>query len=180
MKRTLILVLCFVLALGMLTMASAENVVIEAVPNEGQFEGEELTILVSAGWMDHRYDDTIARFEETYGVTVDLQSLPADQYFDKMTSALDTGTCADVFWTQSNPAGMLVSMIGDPEGRCIDFTGAEWQNVMPEARQAACIRGRQALRPAAVAQQPRIRHGLQQDSVRGAGHYGSAHHLRGA
>ena len=30
-------------------------------------------------------------------------------------------------------------MIGDPEGRCIDFTGAEWQNVMPEARQAACI-----------------------------------------
>ena len=138
MKKLLCVVLCLMLALS-LVAASAENVVVEAVPNEGQFEGQELSILVSAGWMDNRYDDTIARFEETYGVTVDLQSLPADQYFDKLTSALDTGTCADVFWTQSNPAGMLVSMIGDPEGRCIDFTGAEWQNVMPEARQAACI-----------------------------------------
>ena len=118
MKKLLCVVLCLMLALS-LVAASAENVVVEAVPNEGQFEGQELSILVSAGWMDNRYDDTIARFEETYGVTVDLQSLPADQYFDKLTSALDTGTCADVFWTQSNPAGMLVSMIGDPEGRSI-------------------------------------------------------------
>ena len=138
MKKLLCVVLCLMLAMS-LVAATAENVVIEAVPNEGQFEGQELSILVSAGWMDNRYDETIARFEETYGVTVDLQTLPADQYFNVLTSDLDNGTCPDVFWTQSNPAGMLVSMIGDPENRCIDFTGAEWQNVMPEARQAACI-----------------------------------------
>ena len=29
------------------------------------FAGEELSILVSSGWMDNRYDETIARFEET-------------------------------------------------------------------------------------------------------------------
>ena len=31
------------------------------------FSGEELSILVSAGWMDNRYDATIERFEDTYG-----------------------------------------------------------------------------------------------------------------
>ena len=80
MKKLLSLVLCLMLCLVSIS-ALAENVVVEAVPNEGQFEGQELSILVSAGWMDNRYDDTIARFEETYGVTVDLQTIPADQYF---------------------------------------------------------------------------------------------------
>ena len=141
MKRVLSVVLCLMLAIGMFTVASAENVVVEAVPNEGQFEGQELSILVSADWMADRYDATIARFEETYGVTVDLQTLPADQYFDVLTSGLANGTCADVFWIQSNPVGAIESMIGDPENRCIDFTGADWQNVMPESRQSACISG---------------------------------------
>lgn len=105
-----------------------------------EFAGEELSILVSAGWMDNRYDATLARFEETYGVTVDLQTIPADQYSDILQSKLDTGTCADVFWIQSNPFA-IPSVIVDPESYCIDFTGAEWQNLMPEARQASCMVG---------------------------------------
>jgi len=102
------------------------------------FAGEELSILVSAGWMDNRYDDTIARFEDTYGVTVDLQTIPADQYSDILQSKLDTGTCADIFWIQSNPFA-ISSVIVDPESYCIDFSGASWQDLMPEARQASCI-----------------------------------------
>ena len=54
------------------------------------FSGEELSILVSAGWMDNRYDATIERFEDTYGVTVDLQTIPADQYSDLLQSKLAT------------------------------------------------------------------------------------------
>ena len=104
------------------------------------FAGEELSILVSAGWMDNRYDVTLARFEETYGVTVDLQTIPADQYSDILKSKLDTGTCADVFWIQSNPFA-IDSVIVDPENYCIDFTGAAWQNLVPEARQASCMSG---------------------------------------
>ena len=141
MKKWLSILLCLLLAVSAVAVASAENVVVEEVPNEGQFEGEELSILVSADWMGSRYDETIARFEETYGVTVDLQTLPADQYFNVLTSDLDNGTCPDVFWIQSNPVGAIESMIGDPENRCIDFTGADWQNVMPESRQSACISG---------------------------------------
>ena len=67
------------------------------------FSGEELSILVSAGWMDNRYDATIERFEDTYGVTVDLQTIPADQYSDLLQSKLATDSCADIFWIQSNP-----------------------------------------------------------------------------
>lgn len=89
--------------------------------------------------MDNRYDQTIERFEDTYGVTVDLQTIPADQYLDILQSGLDNGTCADIFWIQSNPAGAIESNIGNPEEYCIDFTGEEWQNVMSEARQSACI-----------------------------------------
>ena len=53
--------------------------------------------------MDNRYDATIERFEDTYGVTVDLQTIPADQYSDLLQSKLATDSCADIFWIQSNP-----------------------------------------------------------------------------
>lgn len=139
MKKLLTLALCLMLAASMLAFASAEGVVVEAIPNEGQFEGEELSILVSADWMADRYDETIARFEETYGVTVDLQTMPADQYLNVLTSDLDNENCPDVFWIQSNPLGAIESNIGDPENRCIDFTGADWENVMPESRKSACV-----------------------------------------
>ena len=116
------------------------NIVISEVENNGQFEGQELSILVSAGWMDNRYDATISRFEDTYGCTVDLQTIPADQYSDILQSDLANGTCPDIFWIQSNPFA-IDSVIVDPENYCIDFTGADWQNVMPEARQASCMSG---------------------------------------
>ena len=84
-----------------------------------------MSILTSAGWMDNRYDDTIERFEEEYDVTVDLQTIPADQYSDLLQSKLTTDSCADVFWIQSNPFA-IESVIVNPEEYCIDFTGAEW------------------------------------------------------
>ena len=102
------------------------------------FSGEELSILVSAGWMDNRYDATIERFEDTYGVTVDLQTIPADQYSDLLQSKLATDSCADIFWIQSNPFA-IESTIVDPEKYCIDFTGASWENLMPEARKTSCV-----------------------------------------
>ena len=116
----------------------SDNVVVEAVKNDGQFDGETLSILVSAGWMDNRYDATIQRFEDEYGVTVDLQTIPADQYSDVLQSDLSNGQCPDIFWIQSNPFA-IESQIVDPENYCIDFTGADWQNVMPETRQSSCI-----------------------------------------
>jgi len=118
--------------------AVAETEVTQEAPAEtADFSGEELSILVSAGWMDNRYDATISRFEETYGVTVDLQTIPADQYSDILQSKLDTGTSADVFWIQSNPFA-IASTIVDPVKYCIDFTGSEWENIMPESRKASC------------------------------------------
>ena len=102
------------------------------------FSGEELSILVSAGWMDNRYDATIERFEDTYGVTVDLQTIPADQYSDLLQSKLATDSCADIFWIQSNPFA-IESIIVDPEKYCIDFTGASWEDLMPEARKTSCV-----------------------------------------
>lgn len=125
--------------------ASASSTSTEATGNESsdetvdtsEFQGEELSILVSSGWMDNRYDATIERFEDTYGVTVDLQTIPADQYDDMLQSKLTTGQCADIFWIQSNPFA-IESVIKDPEQYCIDFTGADWEDIMPESRLASC------------------------------------------
>jgi raffinose/stachyose/melibiose transport system substrate-binding protein len=122
------------------TAASGDKLTIEEVPNTDQFKGQELSILVSAGWMDNRYDATISRFEDTYGCTVDLQTIPADQYSDILQSDLENGTCPDIFWIQSNPFA-IDSVIVDPEKYCIDFSGADWQNVMPASRQASCMSG---------------------------------------
>lgn len=108
-----------------------------AVHAESEFAGEELSIIVSAGWMDNRYDATLARFEETYGVTVDLQTIPADQYSDILMSKLATDSCADIFWIQSSPFA-IESVIVDPVAYCLDQTGAEWESVIPEARLASC------------------------------------------
>lgn len=108
-----------------------------AVQAESEFAGEELSILVSAGWMDNRYDATIARFEETYGVTVDLQTIPADQYSDILMSKLATDSCADIFWIQSSPFA-IESVIVDPERYCLDQSGEAWEAVIPEARLASC------------------------------------------
>lgn len=119
--------------------SSNGGVVVKAVENKGQFKGQELSILVSAGWMDNRYDATIERFENTYGVTVDLQTIPADQYSDILQSDLANGTCPDIFWIQSNPSGAIESNIGNPAEYCIDFTGADWQDVIPKSRQASCM-----------------------------------------
>ncbi len=101
------------------------------------FAGQELSILVSAGWMDNRYDATIARFEEEYGVTVDLQTIPADQYSDILQSKLSTDTLTDIFWIQSDPFA-IESQIVNPEKYCFDFTGAEWAGVIPPARLSSC------------------------------------------
>lgn len=105
--------------------------------SEADFAGEELSILVSAGWMDNRYDATIARFEDTYDVTVDLQTIPADQYSDVLQSKLSTDSCTDIFWIQSDPFA-IASQIVDPDKYCIDFTGAAWEGVIPETRLQSC------------------------------------------
>ncbi len=131
-KKALSAVLTAAMAVSM-TAGMAMNV--SAATDE--FAGEELSILVSAGWMDDRYKATIDRFEDTYGVTVDLQTIPADQYSDILLSKLATDSCTDVFWIQSNPFA-IESQIVDPEKYCIDFTGAEWEAKIPEVRRAAC------------------------------------------
>ncbi len=133
-RKKLWAVACAAAMLASMTSGLSVNVYAE---DGKDFSGEELSILVSTGWMDNRYDETIKRFEDTYDVTVDLQTIPADQYSDLLQSKLATDSCTDIFWIQSNPFA-IQSVIVDPEKYCIDFTGADWENIMPETRKASC------------------------------------------
>lgn len=158
MKRKVLGVfLCVAMTTGMLagcgsssdestTTTTAESASTEAAASEGEaaaaatedFAGEELSILVSQGWMDNYWDDVIANFEDTYDVTVDLQTIPADQYSDTLQTKLSTDSCADVFWIQSNPFA-IGSVIVDPEKYCIDMTGEAFESVIPENRLSSCM-----------------------------------------
>jgi len=105
-----------------------------------QFAGKELSILVSQGWMDSYYDGIIERFEKEYSVTVDLQTVPADQYFDLLRSKLTSGTLTDIFWIQSNPFAIESNLV-EPEKYCMDFTGEKWFEIIPEERRPSCMVG---------------------------------------
>ena len=136
MKRKMIsAILCFSMVGGMLagcgssSSAPAESAAAEtgteaeseapaatddAAEATQDFSGEELSIIVSQDWMNDCWDDVIANFEDTYDVTVDLQTIPADQYDDTLQTKLTTDSCTDIFWIQSNPFA-ISSVIVDPE-----------------------------------------------------------------
>lgn len=118
-------------------VASSETSEASSNSGETSFAGEELSIIVSAGWMDNRYDEVISNFEGEYGVTVDLQTIPAEQYGNILQSKLDTGTNADIFWIQSNPFAIETTIVF-PEEYCLDFSGASWESIIPEARMSSC------------------------------------------
>lgn len=152
-KKTLSILLCVAMVMTMLAgcggsakeadKAPAESATesgTEETADEGtaeDFAGEELSMLVSQGWMDSYYDGIIGRFEAEYKVTVDLQTIPADQYDDLLQSKLTSGTATDIFWIQSNPFA-IESVLVDPESYLMDFTGAEWADVIPEERLSSC------------------------------------------
>lgn len=119
------------------TKSNEDNAQSESTDITQEFAGEELSILVSTGWMDNRYDVSLARFEETYGVTVDLQTIPADQYPDVLKVKLSSSSMPDVFWIQSDPFA-IGSQIVDPAKYCIDFTGSDWASKLPESRLKSC------------------------------------------
>lgn len=108
-RKRFLAVACAAAMIASMTTGLAVNV--SAADEKSDFAGEELSILVSAGWMDNRYDETIKRFEDTYDVTVDLQTIPADQYSDLLQSKLATDSCADIFWIQSNPFAIESTML---------------------------------------------------------------------
>ena len=91
-RKRFLAVACAAAMIASMTTGLAVNV--SAADEKSDFAGEELSILVSAGWMDNRYDETIKRFEDTYDVTVDLQTIPADQYSDLLQSKLATDSLA--------------------------------------------------------------------------------------
>lgn len=158
-KKLISLILCVVMLVSVFTAcAGGESTTTTAAPagettTEGgsddtteptessvDFAGEELSILVSQGWMDNHYDGIIARFEEEYSVTVDLQTIPADQYEDLLQSKLTSGTATDIFWIQSNPFA-IESVLVDPAAYCMDFTGEAWADIIPEERLSSCMVG---------------------------------------
>ena len=71
-RKRFLAVACAAAMIASMTTGLAVNV--SAADEKSDFAGEELSILVSAGWMDNRYDETIKRFEDTYDVTVDLRN----------------------------------------------------------------------------------------------------------
>ncbi len=65
-----------------------------------------------------------ARFEEQTGIKIDFQITPSTEYDNLLASKLNTGTCADIFSTQSG--ALTIGPRYDVENNCVDLSGESW------------------------------------------------------
>ena len=153
-KRLISGILCTMMAVGMIMPVSAEEA-------NTDFAGEELSILVSQGWMDNRYDETIARFEETYDVPVDLQTIPAEQTGHRFLRRcfLDSVQSVCHFFCDCRSGKILHRLYWRGLGK------------RDAGNQTSVLQLRwKSIRPADLAQLSGVCHGIQQDLIWGAGH----------
>jgi raffinose/stachyose/melibiose transport system substrate-binding protein len=91
-----------------------------AAPNTGI----TLTVMASQEWIKPAEQDLGAKFEQQTGIHVDYQIIPSDQYFNILTTKLNTGEAADIFGGQASKSDMQLQY--DVENNAVDLTGAEW------------------------------------------------------
>ncbi|MHC1772840.1 MAG: ABC transporter substrate-binding protein [Flexilinea sp.] len=98
MKRLIALSLFVVLFVS--AFAFAEQV--EASPSSQEFswdmaKGTELTILLNQHTAANEIEKHLAEFEELTGIKCNISILPEDNYYDKLTISLSSGSEPDVF-----------------------------------------------------------------------------------
>lgn len=116
--------------------------------NWKKFEGQTLRLLLNK----HPYTDALLanldNFKELTGMEVEYDVFPEDVYFDKVTSALTSGSDQyDVFMTgayqtwQYGPAGWLVDLkeyINDPSRTTESY---DWEDILPSLRESTAWSG---------------------------------------
>lgn len=111
---------------------AAEEPATEVPPTEESAQEDvTLTLMASQGWIVDAELELAQKFEDETGIHVDYQILPADQYFNVLTTKLNSGEGTDIFMGQSGQTDLRV--LYDAEKNAVDLSGEEWVSRMDPA-----------------------------------------------
>jgi len=104
-------------------------------------ESVTLTYMASQDWVKEAEMELAVKFEEETGIHIDFQIVPADQYFNLLTTKLNSGEATDIFGGQSGKTDLQV--LYDVEKNAVDLTDEEWVSRMdPLALEMVSLNGR--------------------------------------
>lgn len=121
--------------------AVAETAAEEPVAEEPQQEIITLTYMASQDWVKEAEMELAVKFEAETGIHIDYQILPADQYFNVLTTKLNSGEATDIFGGQSGKTDLQV--LYNVEENAVDLTDEEWtQRMDPLSLEMVSLNGR--------------------------------------
>ena len=121
--------------------AAEEPAAEEPAAEEPAQESVTITYMASQGWIKDAELELAAQFEAETGIHVDYQILPADQYFNVLTTKLNAGEGPDIFGGQSGQTDLKV--LYNVEENAVDLTDQEWtQRMDPLALEMVSLNGR--------------------------------------
>ncbi|MCB9423429.1 MAG: carbohydrate ABC transporter substrate-binding protein [Ardenticatenaceae bacterium] len=104
-------------------------------------ESVTITYMASQGWIKDAELELAQKFEDETGIHVDYQILPADQYFNVLTTKLNSGEATDIFGGQSGQTDLKV--LYNVEENAVDLTDQEWtQRMDPLSLEMVSLNGR--------------------------------------
>jgi raffinose/stachyose/melibiose transport system substrate-binding protein len=91
---------------------------------EPEAEPVTLSYLASQDWIKEAELELAEKFEAETGIHVDYQIVPADQYFNILTTKLNAGEGPDIFGGQSGKSDIKLQL--NVEENAVPLTGEEW------------------------------------------------------
>ncbi len=111
--------------------SAEESTAEESTTEDTEQEDITLTLLASQGWVMDAELELAKQFEEETGIHIDYQILPADQYFNVLTTKLNADEGPDIFMGQSGQTDLKVTY--DVEKNAVDLSNEEWVSRMDPA-----------------------------------------------
>ena len=100
-----------------------------------------LTVLESVGWVHDVEKDLAKQFEAQTGIHIDYQIIPAANYFQVLSTKLNSGQGPDIFGGQSGVSDLKVNY--NVAANAVDLSNEEWvQREDPAAAAQATVDGR--------------------------------------
>lgn len=91
---------------------------------EPEAEPVTLSYLASQDWIKEAELELAEKFEAETGIHVDYQIVPADQYFNILTTKLNAGEGPDIYGGQSGKSDIKLQL--NVEENAVPLTGEEW------------------------------------------------------
>jgi len=120
-KRTTIALLLALFTLASIVLAGCGG---PSTSSSGSSSKITLTMLESQGWVHDPMRDLAKKFEAQTGIHIDIQIIPAANYFQVLKTKLNSGQGPDIFGGQSGVSDLKVNY--NVAANAVDLSNQEW------------------------------------------------------